>query len=138
MAKNMREGIALTADIGYDPSSNNSDGAGKHLPKLPYRLPDGTTIDVECEERYNIMEVLFGRDDDNTSVREEAYRIHKKKVFSIAALSAASSSSTDDGGEISKVSTISPKQDEHMQNKSSSSFFSSSSSSATTTTPSFI
>ena len=132
MAKNMREEIALVADIGYDPAANsndepNSNSNSKHLPKLPYRLPDGSIIDVECETRYNIVEVLFGRDDHNTILREEACQKHKNRsaaaaaAASTAAAAAAAPSSNQENNKSNATVSTSAKL-ENMQNNHSSLF----------------
>lgn len=90
MARNLRENIALTAEVGYDASPSDLDSSMhsnpmKHLPKLTYKLPDGTNVEIECEERYNIPELWFGRDEDNTTRREDACRLHQKKMTQEAA-----------------------------------------------------
>lgn len=83
-----REELALTADIGYDAQEHVN--SGRRLPKYPYQLPDGTLIDIESEERYNITELFFGRDDGNTHVREE-YCFRHNKQSEAAALAAENS-----------------------------------------------
>ena len=145
MARDVRESIALTADIGYEAQMNESNG--KHLPKLPYKLPDGTTVDVECEERYNIAEILFGRNDENTIIREEACRIHKRRVAAASAAAAAAAkaaasnkdgntSNSDRSGQAStsasSTNTQNTPQHEQTQN---SSFFSSATSPSFTPPP---
>ena len=146
MARQVRESIALTADMGYDPmpqSSMHSDSNTKHLPKLAYKLPDGSTVDVECEERYNITELWFGRDDENTVIREEACRLHQKKLaMEIAAIedvkaaaeAAAALATVSSKSENEKSDTNASPQHQEQQ---TSSFFNSSPSSSNLLSPSF-
>mmetsp|Transcript_26978 Transcript_26978/g.35864 ORF Transcript_26978/g.35864 Transcript_26978/m.35864 type:complete len:480 (+) Transcript_26978:3-1442(+) len=56
-----------------------------NAPKVPYELPDGTLIDIPHASRYDVAELLFGKDDYSCRKREEGTLRMRKKLSAILA-----------------------------------------------------
>jgi len=71
-----------------------------HAPHVPYKLPDGQTVNVPSKMRLSVSELLFGKDESSVSAREEAVAAHQKEFSSLVT---AASHAEDDDTEDSKV-----------------------------------
>ncbi len=55
-------------------------------PKTPFKLPDGTQIDIPQTKRFDVTELLFGKDGGKSAkIREEAVRKAKEQLSDITA-----------------------------------------------------
>jgi len=54
-----------------------------NAPKIPYKLPDGTVIDIPQTKRFDVAELLFGKDTMSTQKRDDAVHRMGKRLNSI-------------------------------------------------------
>ena len=71
-----------------------------HAPHVPYKLPDGETVNVPSKMRLSVSDLLFGKDEASVAAREEAVATRQKEF---ASLVTAASHAEDDDAEDSKV-----------------------------------
>lgn len=69
-----------------------------NAPKAPYKLPDGTEVDITQTKRFDVAELLFGKGGKSAKIRQEAMDISKKKLDSIIA--SAGDNDGDNGDDI--------------------------------------
>lgn len=73
-----------------------------HAPHVPFKLPDGETVNVPSKMRLSVSDLLFGKDEVSVSAREEALASHQKEF---ASLVTAAAHAEEDDSEDSKVHT---------------------------------
>lgn len=68
-----------------------------NAPKAPYKLPDGTVVDISQTKRFDVAELLFGKGGKSAKIRQEAWSVAKKRLDAMRTLSAKLSSTEEDG-----------------------------------------
>jgi len=79
-------------------------------PNTPYKLPDGTVVDIPQIKRFDVAELLFGKDEINTRKRDEA--VHKRRKRLNAIVSSGTVGVSSDGNQTGKDSKLT-----HLKNR---------------------
>lgn len=83
---------AREAGAGVTIATSGAESAA-HAPHVPFKLPDGQTVNVPAKMRLGVSDLLFGKDEASVSAREEAVAALQKEF---SALIAAASHAEDD------------------------------------------
>jgi len=103
MARHAMDSIAVVAEYGYDVSKCEETN------DVTYELPDGTRIKIPAQTKYEFGELLLGRDDVSTAIRED-FCVKQQKSLSTHPDLFALSGGTGDNHPSAVAKTVSSEQ----------------------------